>query len=182
MKKFLLIAALLIPFTSVYAQSENWRDQNGKPLPETPSVKSHDGFGGTVVITSDGDWKQKWETPPGSTPKLTVAQTVEAGRTITLLIFFTNPKLDAAGNADVRCEVRLVDPKGKSSVLRKDGVCYDGPIGGPPANVYLSRPTFAFTFNAKDAADLPGVWSFDVTLRDEGRKVSLPLRASVELK
>lgn len=180
MKQLLLIAALLSLFsTAASAQSGLWRDQDGKPVAETASMKSQDGFAGSIVVTTDTDWKKKWETPPDTKPNFTAADKVAAGQPLTLLIFFSNAKPDGAGKTNVRCDLSLVDPKGKVTVLKQDTVCFDGAVQGPPQNIYLSRPIVATSFEASDPV---GTWSYEVVLRDEVRKVSLPLRASVTLK
>ena len=161
------------------AQSPFWKDQNGKPAAETASMKSRDGFGGSILLTSDADWKQKWDTPAESSPNFTVASKVGAGRKVSLLMFFSNAKPDAAGNIKVLCDITLIDPKGAASLIKKDAVCFDGQISGSPHNIYLSRPTIDLSFNPTDAH---GTWAFQVNLRDAVRKVSLPLRTSFELK
>lgn len=90
-----------------------------------------------------------------------------------------NPMADAAGNSNVRCDMSMTDPKGMTKVLQKDVVCFVGQINGPRGRLFLSRPAVGLAF---DASDAPGVWTFDVHLRDVVRKVDLPLRTTVELK
>ena len=90
-----------------------------------------------------------------------------------------NPMADAAGNSNVRCDMSMTDPKGMTKVLQKDVVCFEGQINGPRGRLFLSRPAVGLAF---DASDAPGVWTFDVHLRDVIRKEDLPLRKMVELK
>jgi len=179
MKKLLAITSLLSLLAgNAWAQSPLWRDAEGKPLPESPSRRSEDGFAGSVVLTTDADWKEKWETPADSKPTLTVVEKIGFGKTVTLLIFFSNAKRDGAGEVNVRCDLSMVDPSGKTTVLKKDAVCHDGLLAGPATNLYLSRPVVAMSF---EAGDVPGAWSFDVILRDQVRNLSLPLRTTIEL-
>lgn len=180
MKNFLAIAALLaLASANAFAQSGYWRDQSGKPVAESASMKSRDGFAGSILVTADADWKKKWETPASTTPSFTVADKITAGQSVTLLIFFSNPQPDGAGKVNVRCDLSLVDPAGKVTVLKQDTVCFDGAMPGVPHHLYLARPSVAMSFDPDDA---PGAWHFDVALRDEVRKVSLPLRASITLQ
>lgn len=180
MKKLLAIALLLsLISVSALAQSGFWRDQTGKPIADTAAMKSQDGFAGSILVTADTDWKKKWETPADTTPNFTLADKITSGQPITLLIFFANAQPDGGGNVNLRCDLSLVDPAGKVTVIKQDTVCFDGAMPGAPHHLYLAWPSVAMSF---DRSDAPGTWYFDVVLRDEVRKVSLPLRTSITLK
>ncbi len=44
---------------NVYAIEEvGWRDAQGNPIPEADHIRSSKGFGGSVLITPDADWKE----------------------------------------------------------------------------------------------------------------------------
>lgn len=181
MKRLLpaLITGALLLSSSAHAQSSGWIDGGGQRVADNESMKSANDFAGSVLVTTDEDWLKKWNTPPDTKPNFNKAGTVPHGKKVFVLIFFANPKLDARGNANVRCDLRILSPTGKAEVDRKDEACYAGPIKGDPHNVYLSAPVVAFS---GDATDPPGNWVVEVKLRDAMRKVELPLRASFELK
>ena len=158
--------------------NSGWRDSNGKPASETNSMKSIDGFGGLLLATTDDDWEKKWNTPPETKPKFTAAGRVPYGKTIYILTFFANPKVDPQGNAEVRCDLRLLDPAGHVALQQKDTDCYSGALQGSPYAQRLSAPVLAFS---GEPGDPEGTWLIEVILRDTVRQVELPLRTSFEL-
>ena len=122
------------------AQALVWKGPDGKPLQETESMKSKDGFAGSVLVTADEDWRAKWDTPPETKPSFTMAETVPYGKKVFVLTFFSNPLLDAQGNANVRCDLQIVAPGGKVTLDQKDATCFAGRMAGSPYNLYLSAP------------------------------------------
>lgn len=156
-----------------------WKDAQGKPLQETDAMKSRDGFAGSVLVTPDEDWRAKWDTPPETKPSFSMAGTVPYGKKVFVLVFFSNPKLDAQGNANVRCDFQVAAPDGKLTLDEKDATCYAGRIAGSPYNLYLSAPVIAFS---GDPGDPAGTWEVRVVLRDAVRDVTLPLKTRFELK
>ncbi len=95
-----------------------------------------------------------------------------------MLTFFANPKLTEKGVADVTCDIDVVKPDGTSSVHQVDAVCFRGDLGGPATNVYLSAPILNFVGEPNDPA---GKWLVHITLKDNIRRVSLPLKTSFTL-
>ena len=172
-------AALFLPGAESPGQEFVWKDQSGKSAPETEFRKSKNGFGGWLVVTLDGDWRQKWETSPETVPKFTTTETVERGKTIFILIFFSNPKLDGEKNADVTCDLDVTRPDKTSSVHQRDAACFQEEVKGAPGNVYLSNAILKFIGEPKDP---PGKWIVRVVLKDNHRNVQLPLRTSFTLK
>jgi hypothetical protein len=160
------------------AEDRFWRDEQGNFVPGTQARNAVEGFGGWLVVTSDSDWQSKWETSPDTVPRFTEAKTVARGKTICILTFFANPKLTEGGAADVTCDIDVVRPDGTSSVHQVDAVCFRGALRGPPTNVYLSAPILNFVGESNDPA---GKWSVRVTLKDNVRHVSLPLKTSFTL-
>ena len=100
------------------------------------------------------------------------------GTKVFILTLFANPKLNGQGNANVRCDFRIVTPAGDVYLEQKDINCFSGPIGGSPYNVRLSAPVIVF---AGEPGDPTGIWSVEVKLRDVERKVELPLRTTLTL-
>ncbi len=181
MKTFCL-AALLAVLAASPAFSQNagyWRDRDGKPVAETESMKSMNGFAGSLLATIDEDWEKKWKTPPETTPSFRIADTVPYGKKVFVLIFFSSPEQDAQGNAKIMCDVQISSPAGKVTFSRKDMTCHAGPVGGPSHSLYLSAPVTVFS---GDPGDPPGTWAVEVRLRDTQRGVELPLRTTFILK
>lgn len=156
-----------------------WKDANGRAAPETESQKSRKNFGGWLVVTPDAAWEEKWQTPPETTPHFTTADTVKKGARLWILIFFVNPGVDAANNADVTCDIQTIRPDGSFSINQKDVVCFRGKLEGHPHSIRLSAPVIVYIGEDKDP---PGKWTIRVTLKDNRRNVRLPLRTSFTLR
>jgi hypothetical protein len=177
--KFALFGCALSLVSVTNADETFWKDDKGNPAPNTEFRGSKDGFGGWLVVTPDADWKQKWETSPEIVPRFNTSDTVQRGKQLFILIFFSGPKVDEQSNADVTCDIDVTRPDGTSSVHQKDLICYRGKIEGSPSNVRLSAPIIQFTGEPKDPA---GKWLVQVTLKDNRRPVALPLKTSFKLE
>ena len=169
----------LLLTTSAQSQSSFWRDQRGKPVPETESMKSMNDFAGSLLATIDKDWEKKWNTPPETKPNFNKAGVVSRGKNVFILTFFSNPLKNADGTANVKCDFKITDPEGKTTLDQQNMVCFAGKLAGSPYNLYLSAPVISFS---GDPGDPSGIWVVDVNLRDENRNVALPLRTTFQLK
>lgn len=173
------IAFILCGFSPVYAGTSSWKDEHGQPAPDTQFRQSKDGFGGWLVVTPDADWREKWNTSPETVPHYNTANSVEKGKSLTILIFFVNPAADTNRNVDVTCDIQSIRPDGSMSIDQKEIPCLKGELQGDPGNIRLAAPVIKYVGESKD---LPGKWTIKVTLRDNGRHVELPLKTSFELK
>lgn len=176
---YLIPLLTLLLAGAAQAQSSAWHDDSGKPVTETESIKSQSDFAGSILLTTDEDWQEKWNTPPENKPHYNKAGVVPYGKKVFTMIFFSNPLRDAEGIANVKCGLKISEPSGKVSFEQQDMVCYTGKLAGSPYNLYLGGPVVAFS---GDQGDPAGTWSVDVTLRDANRGVTLPLHSSFELK
>jgi hypothetical protein len=143
----------------------------------TDSQKQVDGFWGWIIVTPDEDWEQKWSTPSSTTPYFSTTKDVKRGKNIFVLTFFANPKLDGDGKADITCDIEVVRPDGSFSTQEKGTVCFNGMLEDL-TNMYLSTQVIGFI---GEPQDLPGEWVVRVTLKDNVRKVTVPLRTSFVL-
>ncbi|WP_296248377.1 hypothetical protein [uncultured Stenotrophomonas sp.] len=169
-----LVGLLLLPLPSV-AQS-GWVDMKGKPVPETDSAKSREGFSATLVITPDQDWRQKWDTPPETIPRFSEADEVGADGELFILTFLSNPKVDSAsGMTDVACDFVILRPDGSYSTKERDLPCFVVKLQGDPRNVYLSTAALKYV---AEPTDQRGKWAVSVTVKDRFRGVEIPLNAS----
>jgi hypothetical protein len=172
------IALLLFFGSFAVADDRFWRDEHGNFAPNTEARSAIEGFGGWLVVTSDGDWKQKWETSPDTVPRFSDANAVKQGKHVFILTFFANAKLTATGEADVTCDIDVIRPDGRSSVHQVGAVCFRGQLKGAVTNVYLSAPILDFVGEPSDPV---GKWLVRITLKDNVRHVSLPLKTSFTL-
>jgi hypothetical protein len=177
MKKLLLLTTLVTLAIPAFGQ-EGWRDQNGHLTQNTESRNSVDGFGGWLLITSDADWKVKWQTPSDTVPHFNQAKTVARGKEIFVLTFFANPLLDSHGDANITCDFDLTRPDGTTSIHQVGAICFQGKINESPSHLFLSAPVIAIT---GDPGDPSGKWVVHVTLKDNMRGVVVPLQSSFVL-
>jgi hypothetical protein len=172
-----ILAFCLIVPTSVQPQVPS--SITHQPAAESESMQVKDDFAGSLIVTTDGDWKKKWDTPASAMPSFNKAGVVAYGRKVFVLTLFANPKLDAKGHANLRCDLKITNPAGKVQLSRANLVCHAGPLVANKYGVYLSEPVIAFS---GDPGDPPGVWVVEVKLRDVNRSAELTLRSSFELK
>ena len=111
--RMLVFAALLSPLSAL-AQTVPGNEP-GNTMPGTSATQSSQGFSASLVITADPDWQQKWESPPEVAPRFDLATEVKEGGSLYILSFLSNPMLDAAGMAQVRCDLRISKPDGSLS-------------------------------------------------------------------
>jgi len=159
------------------SSAEGWHDEKGNPEASTDDRKSVGGFGGWVLVTSDSNWKEKWETPSSTTPHFTTIKNVQRGKQIFVLTFFANPQLTAEGKARVTCDIDVIRPDGTPSTHQEDVICFDGTLKDPRLT-YLSGPVIGFV---GDPGDPSGKWLVRIRLKDDVRHVALSLKTSFEL-
>lgn len=174
------LASLLLLGLSLGASAQSgWRDMNGRPLPESESAKSRQGFSASLIVTPDKDWQEKWNTPPETVPSFSTATEVSEGGELFILTFLSNPLLDADGITDVSCDFQVQRPDGSMSADERGLPCFKAQLKGDPHNVYLSTASMIFV---AEPADIRGVWQVRVTVKDLHRQVSIPLQTSFTLK
>jgi hypothetical protein len=167
---------VVLAFLAFIASAQvGWLDKQGHAVADSESRKSREGFGGWILVTSDADWEAKWNTPSSTVPNFAQATTVARGKRVFVLIFFANPQLNLAGEANVTCDINVIRPDGSTSTNQSNLVCFKGVLHGNPQMTYLSVPVIAFV---GDPGDPAGEWVVRVTLQDNNRKVGVPLRTS----
>ena len=171
-----MLGALLLS-AAAGAEEFGWRDKDGKPVADTESRKSSNGFAAQLLTTSDQDWHEKWDTPESDTPQFSLADSVSKGEQIVTIIFIVNPMPGPDGAVNVVCDVRVVRPDGSESISAKDQPCLRGKLSGNPYNIRLSPVALPFI---GEEGDPLGKWTVDITLRDKVRNVALDLHTSFE--
>ncbi len=182
MKFFTRLVVLLLATTATAIAAEGqsfWRDSDGKAAPDTPDRRSIEGFGGWLLVTSDQDWRAKWNSPRETVPKFSATDSPRRGQKIFVLIFLGNPKLDANRSANVTCDIRLTGPDSSVPVDAKNVDCFKESVSMDPMSIFVSAPVIEFIGEPGDPLGLRVV---EVVLRDNNRKVEIPLRTSFELK
>lgn len=75
-------------------------------------------------MTPDADWQEKSNTPADTVPEFKEAKSVSRGQRIFILIFFSNPRLDANGRANLNCALDVMRPDGSVSTHQTGMACF----------------------------------------------------------
>jgi hypothetical protein len=179
--KLLKILLLLIMFSSVYAYADSgrWLGPDRNKWPNTEYRQTKNDFGGFLLITTDLDWQQKWNTSPDTIPYFNEAKSVKVGERIVILTFFVNPKSNQANSVNVLCDLRVIRPDKSISVDQRGISCLNGALQGNPNNIRLSPAVIEFVGEEKDPL---GKWVVEVGITDVVRNTKLNLRTSFLLK
>lgn len=172
--KALLAAALLLLASSALANIGSVHTS-----PESAARQSKNGFSGLLLVTPDADYKAKWDTPSETTPRFDTIDSVPRGKHIYILAFFANPGLDSDGRADITCDIDVIPPDASKASHHPGLPCFKGAIHEDPAHVFLSNAAIAFV---GDPGDPAGVWNIHITLHDNVRHITLPLRTHFTLR
>lgn len=136
-------------------------------------------FGGSIIVTTDTDWRTQWKSANGAMPSFKEAGTITRGQKVSVLVFFRNARPDAKGELNVTCDLRFVRPDGTAAVEQKNLPCFRGRIEGSPGNLRLAAQQIDFVGDAKDP---PGTWRVEVKLKDQVRESEVPLLAVFTLR
>jgi hypothetical protein len=173
----LLSTSVAVPATAL-AQA-GWRDADGKPMPDSPSSKSRDGFSAVLFVTSDKDWKKQWDTSRETAPAFRSADSVENGGELHILTFLAGAGVDAESKTDVTCDLKALRPDGSASIDQKGIPCFRTTLKGRLNDVYLSAAQVKFV---AEPSDQRGLWRVLVVVRDNRRGVTLELENSFTVR
>jgi hypothetical protein len=138
--------------------------------PAAETRKTVGGFSGVLVITPDKDWATKWSTSPEAIPYVPSGVRVRKGGELYVITMFSNPQLDASGDASISMDIDVIRPDGQSSTRAENAVCAQGKFD--PRSLHLCKQVVEFV---DEPADPAGKWSVRILLKDDVRKVSIPL-------
>ncbi len=178
MKRYLFLLLLLFVPSGTLAV-DGWVDSHGNRIANTESQRWVGGFGGWLIVTSDQDWKEKWNNPDGGTPVFREARDVELGEKITILTLFKNPQVDQNNRVDITCDIRITKPDGSVSYDENDIECAREELIGKRDNVRLAHAIIDFI---GELGDPYGFWVVEVTIKDNNANIVIPLKNSFELK
>jgi hypothetical protein len=170
MKRLLLVILLALPLS---AFAEGWTDPYGYPLPNTENKKTIAGFSGWLLITSDPDWKEKFDSAESVLPQLTTVNEIGLGEKITILTLYKNPQIDTENRIDLTCDLKITRPDGTLSSDETDLTCASEELIGPADNI---RRTYLVIDFIAELKDLYGVWTIEIILKDRNAKIEIPLK------
>ncbi len=177
MRSFLFLFLFFFVAGSVVAE-EGWLDAYGNLIVNTDAQKWVAGFGGWLIVTSDQNWKEKWNNPKGGNPVFTEARDVELGEKITILTLYKNPQIDLNNRIDITCDIKITKPDGTISYEEDDIACSREELIGRRDNVRL---THAIIDYIGEIGDPYGFWVVEVTLKDNNAQIVIPLKRRFEL-
>jgi hypothetical protein len=175
----LFLFSLLLIASAASAESGKWLGPDRSTWPNTEYRQTKSDFGGWLLITSDLDWQQKWNTPPDAVPYFNEAKSVKVGEQLVILTFFVNPKTDQGNRASVRCDIKVTRPDKSTSVYQQGIPCLSGELIGNPNHIRLSPAVIHFLGEKKDPL---GNWVVEVVITDVKRNISLNLKTSFLLE
>ena len=172
-----LCLVMFLAFAStVMASPGVWYDGN-KVAPDRPYQKAKDGLGVQLQLTKDAAFFTDWALP--QPPNLAIARTAQIGdRVYSVLLFFgagRNPK----GESNVTFSGRVLDPQGKPLQAFEDVRVLQGPNRADEYNLCLSEGYMTAQFSAESRK---GVYTFELTVSDHVKMVSIPLVQTIEMK
>jgi hypothetical protein len=94
------------------------------------------------------------------------------------VILFADPGIDAAGNANVTFDMTIRKPDGTLYIPAKTGECWRGGYSAASHNLQLSKGHMAIQIASGDPA---GVYTIEVNVHDNIKKVDLPLKTTFEV-
>ena len=155
----------------------SWRDERGNPVPDSENQKTKDGFGAQLLITDNLGFYEDWKKP--EMPGISVAKSVAVGETVIPLVIYVNPQKDDDKRIDVTCDFAIVRPDGSVAREIPNVPCGSGEFKASQYNLQLSQSELRWS---ADEGDPAGEWKFMVTVKDNNRRIAVPLMTSIEIK
>ena len=169
MKRALSVLALTLPITAFSA----WIDGKGKPIPDTPSMRSSGDFGAQLLLTSsEPEFRKAWNATTG-TPTLQTSNKVRHGQSIAGVILFSGCLPNASKACDVSVAFTVLNPDGSTTPAGGGPVWSHSPP--KPGIIMMGEASINMGFGKDDA---PGAYTLNATVTDKvghrTLKLSLP--------
>ncbi len=177
--KLVTLIFVLALTEQVRAETRTWLGADRNIWQHTEYRKTKNDFGGWLLITSDLNWIQKWETSPETVPIFNEANSVKTGEYLAILLLFVNPKTNEANHVSVRCDIKITQPDQSVSINRRGVDCMSGESRGNPNYIRLSPIVINFIGEVSDPL---GEWVVEVDMTDVFRRTKLHLKRSFVLE
>jgi len=141
------------------------------PTTDQNNVKANKGFGAQLWLTDDTDFFKKWNTP---SPVFTFSKVnvAKRGQPILVVIFITNPGVNAQGLADVTCDITVRAPNGTIYGEQKNMDCWKNLPAPPTGDIQTTQGTMGIKIEDKDMA---GRYTVDVKITDNVKEAPILL-------
>ena len=171
------LIAVLFGASLLGNDSTAWR-KDGKPVADTPNMKSKNGFGAQLYLTQSAQFFEDWNKP--ETPNLKMLEKNKAHRNVPLFsaILFVDPGIDSTGSVDVPYDILIRKPDGSIYGEQKDFVGLKGKYVVPAHALQLAKERMGIQIDSQDPS---GTYTVEITVRDHIKKVVLSLKATFEV-
>jgi hypothetical protein len=127
-----------------------------------PAAHARDGELSTLVlITSDTDWLEKWNTPASSIPQFSTAKELKTGEAATVLVLLSG-LTPANGRLKALCAIEIRQPDGVIQAV-PETACYDEMSLGQRKNMLMADARVEFKV---EQGDPDGLWLFRIIVKD----------------
>lgn len=153
-----------------------WIDADGKPRPETESMRSVGKFAVQIVLTPDEKALRKaWESQSGRPQLKTIAE-VRRGQAVSAVLIFHGCSPNPLGVCDVVAQFTLESPGGKRTPGGKGPVW----LGAPMADrvLQLGQSSMSLRF---DNTDRPGDYRIVADVKDRVSGASIWVAGALKL-
>ena len=127
-------------------------------------------------LTEDAQFFEDWAKP--ETPHLTTTNKARRNIPLHTVIEFNDPGLKPDGSADITVDMKTLKPDGSVYAEEKNVVCWKGKYDAPAQNLQLAQGHIALRIEPQDPA---GVYTIEAVVRDNVKKVELPLKTTFEV-
>ena len=176
MKITILFLTAVLFGTSLHGDdSTAWR-RDGKPVADTPYMKSKKGFGAQLHLTQSPQFFEDWNKP--GTPNLKTLEKAHRNVPLFSIILFVDPGTDSKGSVDVTYDMVIRKPDGSIYGEQKNAVGLKGKFVIPAHDLQLAQERMGIRIDNQDPS---GTYTVEVTVRDHIKKVDLPLKATFKV-
>jgi hypothetical protein len=176
MKSFLFILSSLLLVEFLSAQEvESWR-RDGKPMPNTPSMKAKNGFGAALFLTENAKIFEDWSKPEA--PTFTPVDKARRNVPIFTVILFAEPGTDASGTANVTADIVVRKPDGSIYGQQKNTALWRHKYPARSHATQLSEGYLAIRIEPNDPS---GTYTVEVRVRDHIKNVELSLNRTFDV-
>jgi hypothetical protein len=176
MRRFQILTLYLLLGTA--ATGAQW-NENGRPVPDTASAKSKEGFGAMLLLTDEPQkFIAEWQSsPPEHQPSLSTVDEAPRNKQVVAFVFFSGCRT-ASGTCDCTVDFTVLRPDGSVYGEQKDAELWRGKPPMPGNNLQLSAANLAITIESKDPL---GTYTIKAKVKDNvtGTAIDLatPLKA-----
>ena len=140
-------------------------------MPNTPSMKSKNGFGAALFLTENAKIFEDWSKPEA--PKFTPVEKARRNAPIFTVILFAEPGTDATGTANVTGDIIVRKPDGGVYGEQKNTALWKHKYPAHSHATQLSEGYLAIRIEPNDPS---GIYTVEVRVHDQIKNVELSLK------